>query len=79
MFEPPVVIEISDDEAMGLIVLHGLVGCGAPASGRLCFWLADEFLPPPGAVRGSWKLCRTAFPEVSGWQADGAWIATTRI
>lgn len=79
MFEPPLTITIADDEALGLIVREGMIGYGVANSGEICFWPADEFYPPDGALRGPWKLCKTGIAGGSGWRADRAWIARTRI
>jgi hypothetical protein len=79
MIEPPLIITITDQEALGLIVREGLVGYGVPATGEICFWTEAEFHAPPEALRGPWKLCRSILPEMDGWRADGAWVARTRV
>lgn len=78
MIEPTKVITITDEEALGLIVRHGLTGHGVPATGEICFWSADADVAP-GAVRPPWKLCKATLAQTPGWRADGEWIARTRV
>ena len=72
MFAPPLTITIEEDEALGLIVRHGMIGYGVPDSGEICFWLPDEFYPPVGQLRGPWKLCKVGVVAEPPWRADGA-------